>query len=86
MIFPCPLWFQSESHTQLPTGCSPLPPSRHLTGTVQAAPFPSSPAGFFSRDYYFGRLLSSALLQGAVGGALLSSAGPLELASGPGRP
>lgn len=66
---------------------APLPLSQcRRQPAPQAAPFPSSPAGFFSRDYYFGRVLSSALRQGAVRGALLSLAGPLELSSGPEQP
>lgn len=61
---------------------SPKPPLHPSTALVQAVPFPISSTGLFSRDYYFGRVLSSALPQGAVRRALLSSAGSSVLASG----
>lgn len=93
-----PLWIQSELHTLLPPAglfrreCRPPCGPSQL---VRGAPPPPSTAlctrppsraallAFFSRDYYFGRVLSSAPRQAVAGRALLSSAGPPELARGP---
>ncbi|KAM7241220.1 hypothetical protein CapIbe_007792 [Capra ibex] len=62
---------------------APLPPS-----TALCVPPPSWAAllAVFSRDYYFGRVLSSAPPQGIAGHAPVSSAGPSELSFGPGSP
>ena len=55
------------------------PPS---TALCTRPPSRAALLAFFSRDYYFGRVLSSAPQQGVAVRALLSSAGPPELARG----
>lgn len=64
----------------------PQAPPSSQRGTGASFPLPWQLCWPSSPETDFGRVLSSALLQGAVGRALLSSAGPSELASGLGRP